>query len=143
MTLKLCSTYFATGQFVGEDFVGSEGEAHLQHLGRNKIYPEKDYRGGIYWLPIDEVVDAENWQEVRGRRATYELPPLQVSLRMESVEGDLTYIWLRPAVSTAFLSKLSAVLRQGGPWRRKACSLRAKRQYGLSQARNSALSHGG
>lgn len=87
MTLKLCSTYFATGQFVGEDFVGSEGEAHLQHLGRNKIYPEKDYRGGIYWLPIDEVVDAENWQEVRGRRATYELPPLQVSLRMESVEG--------------------------------------------------------
>ena len=87
MTLKLCSTYFATGQFVGEDFVGSEREAHLQHMGHNKIYPEKDYRGGIYWLPIDEQVDAENWQEVRGRRATYELPPLQVSLRMVSVEG--------------------------------------------------------
>jgi hypothetical protein len=43
--------------------------------------------GGTYWLPIDEKVDAENWREVRGRRDTYELPPLQVELTIEEVPG--------------------------------------------------------
>lgn len=87
MTLKLCSTYFATGQFVGEDFVGDEKGVVLQHKGRNKIYPEKGYTGGIYWLPIDERVDAENWQEVRARRDVYALPALEVALSVESVPG--------------------------------------------------------
>jgi hypothetical protein len=87
MTVKMCSTFFATGQFVGEEFGGDEQMVQMRHKGRNMIYPEKDYMGGIYWLPIDEQVDAENWQEVRGRRDTYELAPLEVVLKIEEVEG--------------------------------------------------------
>ncbi len=87
MTVKLCSTYFATGQFVGEDFMGDGHSVHLRHRGRNKIYPEKGYTGGIYWLPIDERVDADNWQAVRARRDIYALPALEVDLRVEEVAG--------------------------------------------------------
>ena len=85
--VKLSSTYFATGQFVGEEFAKADKGVRMQHKGRNRIYPEKDYVGGIYWLPISEQVNADNWQEVRGRRKTYELPPLEVELHIEEVAG--------------------------------------------------------
>ena len=87
MTVKMCSTFFATGQFVGEDFGGNEKRVRMRHKGRNVIYPEKEYIGGVYWLPINEKVDARNWQEVRGRRETYELAALEVVLEIEEVEG--------------------------------------------------------
>ena len=85
--VKISSTYFATGQFVGEDFAEADKGVRMQHKGRNRIYPEKDYVGGIYWLPIAEQVDADNWREVRGRRETYQLPPLKVELHAEEVAG--------------------------------------------------------
>ncbi len=85
--VKISSTYFATGQFVGEEFAEADKGVRMQHKGRNRIYPEKDYVGGIYWLPIAERVNAQNWREVRGRRATYELPPLEVELHAEEVAG--------------------------------------------------------
>ena len=87
VAVKLASSYFATGQFIGEDFSAVEKGVRMLHKGRNGIYPEKQYMGGTYWLPIDEKVDAENWREVRGRRDTYELPPLQVELTIEEVPG--------------------------------------------------------
>jgi hypothetical protein len=87
MSVKMCSTFFATGQFVGEDFSGDENKVRMVHKGRNKIYPEKDYMGGIYWMPINEEVDAHNWQDVRSRRRTYELEPLEVALEIEEVDG--------------------------------------------------------
>ena len=85
--VKISSTYFATGQFVGEEFAAADKGVRMQHKGRNRIYPEKDYVGGIYWLPIAEQVDADNWSQVRGRRETYELPPLEVELHIEPVTG--------------------------------------------------------
>ena len=85
--VKISSTYFATGQFIGEEFAEADKGVRMQHKGRNRIYPEKDYVGGIYWLPIAEQVNAQNWREVRGRRATYELPPLEVELHAEEVAG--------------------------------------------------------
>ena len=85
--VKISSTYFATGQFVGEEFAAAGNGVRMQHKGRNRIYPERDYVGGIYWLPVAEQVDAQNWQEVRGRRPTYELPPLKVELHVEEVAG--------------------------------------------------------
>lgn len=85
--VKMSSTYFATGQFVGEEFAAADNGVCMQHKGRNRIYSEKDYVGGIYWLPIAEQVDADNWNQVRGRRATYQLPPLEVELRVEEVAG--------------------------------------------------------
>ncbi len=85
--VKISSTYFATGQFIGEEFAEAGKGVRMQHKGRNRIYPEKDYVGGIYWLPIAERVDADNWREVRGRRETYELPPLEVELHAEEVAG--------------------------------------------------------
>ena len=85
--VKISSTYFATGQFIGEEFAEADKGVRMQHKGRNRIYPEKDYVGGIYWLPIAEQVDADNWREVRGRRETYELPPLEVELHAEEVAG--------------------------------------------------------
>ena len=85
--VKISSTYFATGQFIGEEFAEADKGVRMQHKGRNRIYPEKDYVGGIYWLPIAEQVNADNWREVRGRRATYELPPLEVELHAEEVAG--------------------------------------------------------
>ena len=85
--VKISSTYFATGQFIGEEFAEADKGVRMQHKGRNRIYPEKDYVGGIYWLPIAEQVNADNWREVRGRRATYQLPPLKVELHIEEVAG--------------------------------------------------------
>ena len=85
--VKISSTYFATGQFIGEEFAEAGKGVRMQHKGRNLIYPERDYVGGIYWLPIAEQVNADNWQEVRGRRETYELPPLEVELHAEEVAG--------------------------------------------------------
>ena len=85
--VKISSTYFATGQFIGEEFAEADKGVRMQHKGRNRIYPEKDYVGGIYWLPIAEQVNADNWREVRGRRETYELPPLEVELHVEEVAG--------------------------------------------------------
>ena len=84
--VKFCSTYFATGQFAGEDFSAGEGKVRLHHAGRNPLYQEKDYDRPVYWLPIAEKVDAENWQEVRGRRQTFTLPPLAVDLEIREVE---------------------------------------------------------
>lgn len=85
--VKLSSTYFATGQFVGEEFQGDESRVRMRHLGRNAIYPERDYVGGVYWLPIDEKVTAENWVEVRGKRETFTVPPLEVNLEIQEVDG--------------------------------------------------------
>ena len=85
--VKISSTYFATGQFIGEEFAEADKGVRMQHKGRNRIYPEKDYVGGIYWLPIAEQVNADNWREVRGRRETYQLPPLEVELYVEEVAG--------------------------------------------------------
>jgi len=85
MTVKMCSTFFATGQFEGEEFQAEPTWVRMKHKGWNKIYPEKDYIGGVYWLPIDETVDAANWQKVRGRRDTYQLAPLEVLLQIEEV----------------------------------------------------------
>ncbi len=85
--VKISSTYFATGQFIGEEFAAANNGVRMQHQGRNRIYPEKDYVGGIYWLPIAERVQADNWRAVRGRRETYELPPLRVELCAEEAAG--------------------------------------------------------
>ena len=87
LAVKISSTYFATGQFVGEAFAAAGNGVRMEHKGRNRIYPERDYVGGIYWLPIAEQVNAQNWQEMRGRRATYELPPLKVELHVEEEAG--------------------------------------------------------
>ena len=87
LSVKMCSSYFATGQFKGEQFQGELGKVKMKHLGRNEIYTEKDYRGGVYWLPIDEEVSAENWREVRGRREIYQLPALEVDLTVVEVEN--------------------------------------------------------
>ena len=86
VAVKLASTYFATGQFIGEEFRGQNSRVQMRHRGRNGIYSEKEYMGGIYWLPIDEKVDADNWRQVRGRRAVHALPPLEVEVVMEEVE---------------------------------------------------------
>ena len=67
--VKLSSTYFATGQFIGEEFAEADKGVRMQHKGRNRIYPEKDYVGGIYWLPIAEQVNADKTGE-RLPRAT-------------------------------------------------------------------------
>ncbi len=87
LTIKICSTFFATGQFEGEEFQAEANWVRMKHKGRNKIYPEKEYLGGVYWLPIDETVDANNWQEVRSRRQTYQVPPLEVALQIEEVSN--------------------------------------------------------
>lgn len=86
LTVKLCSSYFATGQFKGEKFEGECSNVNIRHLGRNEIYGEKDYRGGVYWLPIDEKVTAENWREIRSRREIYQLPPLEVDFTVSEVD---------------------------------------------------------
>ncbi|MDA0337651.1 MAG: hypothetical protein O2782_21000, partial [bacterium] len=71
--MRISSTYFATGRFVGRDMAPVEGDqgARLHHAGANPLYPEKAYDRPIYWLPIGDgtKVDAGNWEEVRGRRA--------------------------------------------------------------------------
>ena len=85
--VKLSSTYFATGQFIGEDFAGGEAGVKMHHWGRNRIYSEKDYDRPIYWLPIDQKADGENWRRVRAQRQTYDLPPLEVDLEITEVEN--------------------------------------------------------
>ena len=44
--VKASSTFFATGQFVGEDFAATDTGVRMRHRGRNSIYPEHDYKGG-------------------------------------------------------------------------------------------------
>ena len=83
--VKLSSTYFATGQFRGEDFSVSAGRARLHHYGRNLLYQEKAYDQPVYWLPVEAEVNAANWQEARGRRRTFTLPPLEVDLEVKEV----------------------------------------------------------
>ncbi len=87
--VKICSSYFATGQFKGERFQGETNKVKMRHLGRNEIYTEKDYLGGIYWLPIDEEVNAENWREIRGRRDIYQLPALEVDLMVSEAGSGI------------------------------------------------------
>ena len=89
LVVKICSCYFATGQFKGERFQAETSKVKMRHLGRNEIYTEKDYLGGIYWLPIDEEVDAENWREIRGRRDIYQLPALEVDLMVSEVGSGI------------------------------------------------------
>ncbi|MCK4416534.1 MAG: hypothetical protein KAV99_00010 [Candidatus Latescibacteria bacterium] len=84
--VKLSSTYFATGQFIGEDFRAQDGRVRMHHYGKNLHYKEKDYDRPVYWLPLAEKVDAANWQEVRGRRETFTLLPLEVDLEIQEVE---------------------------------------------------------
>ena len=87
MAVRLCSTYVATGQFVGEDFAGNGAGASVHHHGRNPVYRERRYDRPVYFLPFDGPVDATTWQEVRGRRNTYDLPPLEVDLKVLQVDG--------------------------------------------------------
>lgn len=61
------------------------GRARLHHYGRNLLYQEKAYDQPVYWLPIEAEVNAANWQEVRGRRRTFTLPPLEVDLEVREV----------------------------------------------------------
>ena len=90
--VRISSTYFATGRFVGHDMAPVDGDrgARLHHAGANPIYPEKEYDRPVYFLPIGDgtKVDAANWQQVRSRRATYELPPMAIDLEVsEAGEG--------------------------------------------------------
>jgi len=84
--VRVSSTYFATGRFVGCDMVPIDGDAgaRLHHAGANTLYPEKAYDRPIYWLPIGDgtKVDAGNWQEVRGSRDTFELPPMAIDIEV-------------------------------------------------------------
>lgn len=90
--VRLSSTYFATGRFVGTEMAPIDGDAgaRLHHAGGNPIYHEKNYDRPIYWLPIDDgtIVDADNWAEVRGRRRTFDLPPMAIDLDVQEVEHD-------------------------------------------------------
>ena len=56
MIVKICSTFFATGQFEGEEFQAGANWIRMKHKGHNKIFPEKDYLCSVYWLPIDKTV---------------------------------------------------------------------------------------
>ena len=85
MAVRLCSTYFATGQFLGEDFAGDESSASLHHYGRNPVYRERRYDRPVYFLPFHGQVDATTWEQVRARRNTYDLPPLEVDLEVREV----------------------------------------------------------
>lgn len=84
--VRVSSTYFATGRFVGRNMAPIDGDrgARLHHAGANELYPEKAYDRPIYWLPINDgtKVDAGNWQDVRGRRQTYDLPPMTIDLEV-------------------------------------------------------------
>jgi hypothetical protein len=88
--VRVSSTYFATGQFVGEqmDIAAGDGSVRLRHMGKNSqtLYPE-GYDGPVYWLPLgDETkVDTSNWVETRARRPTFDLPPMQVVMDVEDV----------------------------------------------------------
>ena len=91
--VKASSTFFATGHFIGEDFAATNAGVRMRHIGRNSIYSEQDYRGGIYRLPVEEAVDADNWRQVRDRRDTYALPPLEVALDIAEVVGGFDLHW--------------------------------------------------
>ena len=80
MAVKISSTYFATGQFRGEQFRVVNGRVRLCHKGRNAIYSERMYDRPVYWLPVGREVKAEDWREVRKSRPTYELDPLELQL---------------------------------------------------------------
>jgi len=101
--VRISSTYFATGRFVGTDMTPVDGDrgARLHHAGANPIYPEKDYDRPVYWLPIGDGtrVDAANWQEVRSRRATYELPPMAIDLELCEVDNGETAFDMRATTS--------------------------------------------
>ena len=112
--VKASSTFFATGQFVGEDFAATDTGVRMRHRGRNSIYPEHDYRGGIYWLPIDEAVDADNWREVRGRRETYALPPLEVTLEIAAVASGFDLHWRTTGGVDGVPFQIECVFAPGG-----------------------------
>lgn len=114
VAVKMSSTYFATGQFIGEDFTAAGAGVRMRHKGRNSIYPEKDYMGGIYWLPVDEQVDADNWRAVRGRRATYALPPLEVELEIEEVAGGFDLHMRTVGGVDGVLFQIECVFAAGG-----------------------------
>ncbi len=80
MAVKISSTYFATGQFRGEQFQVVNGRVRLRHRGRNPIYSERKYDRPVYWLPVGREVKSEDWREVRKRRSTYDLEPLELQL---------------------------------------------------------------
>ncbi|MFH1567908.1 MAG: hypothetical protein ABIL09_07890 [Gemmatimonadota bacterium] len=112
--VRLCSTYFATGQFVGEDFAGDDRGARLHHYGRNPLYRERRYDRPVYFLPFGGAVDATTWEEVRGRRNTYDLPPLEVDLAVRQVEGgyDLQVVTRGGQAGVPF--QLECVFEPGG-----------------------------
>ena len=89
--VRVSSTYFATGQFVGEQMeIDDDGAAtRLRHMGRNsaKFYPE-GYDGPVYWLPIQDgtKVDNKNWAKVRARRDTFDLPTMQVVMEVRETD---------------------------------------------------------
>ena len=89
MIVKICSTFFATGQFEGEEFQAGANWIRMKHKGRNKISPEKDYLCGVYWLPIDKTVHTNNWQEVRGCRKIYQISPLEIVLYIEKISNSV------------------------------------------------------
>ena len=80
MAVKISSTYFATGQFRGEHFRVANGRVCLRHKGRNPLYSEREYDRPVYWLPVGHEVKTEDWREVRKRRPTYEMDPLELQL---------------------------------------------------------------
>jgi hypothetical protein len=89
LAVKICSTYFATGQFRGEQFQVVDGRVRLRHLGRNTIYTEREYDRPVYWLPVGRTVKSEDWRQVRKQRSTRELEPLEVQLETVPVPGGL------------------------------------------------------
>ncbi len=87
LALKICSTYFATGQFYGEEFATAKGGVRLRHFGRNRLYTEREYDRPVYWLPIGRTVQSVQWRAVRKTRPTFELDPLEVVLEVIPVDG--------------------------------------------------------
>ncbi|MEE2752484.1 MAG: hypothetical protein VX910_00765 [Candidatus Latescibacterota bacterium] len=85
--VKVCASYFAVAQFNAAEMSGDEKGVTLHDPGRGSVHESPGY-----YQPIGTSVTSQEWGAVRRTRDHYDLPPFDVEMKIEEVEGgfDLT-----------------------------------------------------
>jgi len=80
--VKVCASYFAVAQFKASFFEVDEMGVSLKDPGRGSVHDSPGY-----YQPVGMPVTPETWGAVRGRRDHYALPPFEVDIRIDEVDG--------------------------------------------------------
>lgn len=107
--MKLCATWYARGQFVGDGFQASGDRVTLVHRGVGK--PSR-----VWEMPLGEPVAHDGFYAALPRREHAPMPPLEMALQLTCVDGGFDARLTTRAAYDGIPVQLELSFEGGGLW---------------------------